>query len=118
MLTLFDALKSCRQVLLAGENNYTWARLILQSLNNLVLFQMDSNVHLIYNLVRHSDAIFAVAALRLDVDGQADSNAGRDPRWIPTPPWFQHVKAELPTSVLVLLVQVRSLLARLSQPSP
>ena len=51
------------RVLLAAENNYTWARLILQSMNNLVQFQMDSNVHLVYTLVRHSEAIFKVASL-------------------------------------------------------
>lgn len=51
------------QVLLAAENNYTWGRLTLQALNNLVQFQMDSNVHLVYTLVRHSEAIFKVAPL-------------------------------------------------------
>jgi hypothetical protein len=54
---------SSPQVMFAAPKNYLWTKLTLTIINNLVQYQIDSQYHLIYALVRKSDIPTAIPHL-------------------------------------------------------
>ncbi|KAK3270822.1 hypothetical protein CYMTET_20800 [Cymbomonas tetramitiformis] len=59
MLEIFSA----PRVMFKAENNFQWTHLLLQSVNNLLQYQIDGNVHLVYCILRRSDSVHALVNL-------------------------------------------------------
>lgn len=51
--------------LYASENNYTYLSLLIESMNNIVQYQYDGNVHMVYAIMRRKEVFEELARLSL-----------------------------------------------------
>jgi hypothetical protein len=51
--------------LYASENNYTYLSLLIESMNNIVQYQYDGNVHMVYAIMRRKEVFEDLAKLSL-----------------------------------------------------
>ena len=104
LVSLFELFTAPR-FLYAAEANHLHVARLLELFNNVVQYQYAGNPHLVYALVKRSDAFRRLRALELPEAVAAAASARRPARFVPTAEWLKAVKGELPMATLRCLLE-------------
>jgi hypothetical protein len=100
---LFESFSS-KKFLYSAEKNYIYIDIILQIFNNLIQYQYEGSIHLIYTILSKKKSI--IELLRTPSDF-SDVKV-KDENFKPTQEWAKKWRSELPIKTLTTLIKVLS----------
>ena len=118
LLNLFEAFASSR-FLYSSEKNYQFVGLLLEVFNNIIQYQYEGNVHVIYSVLRRGKlfqdlnqepdlASIREAIMKKHEQKQATSETKLDLPFLPTEEWVKSWKPKLPLYTITTLINTLS----------
>jgi len=109
LVSLFEIL-SLPKYLYTTDRHSAYVNLMLQILNNLIQYQYEGNIHVVYSILRKKK-IFLELLKTPDLDKikeniEKKKNKSNLPVFIPTKEWVDSWKNNLPTKTIVTMIKI------------
>ena len=105
LMALFEAFAS-KKFLYSSERNHQYVYLLLELFNNIIQYQYEGNIQLIYSLLRKKE-IFSELNGNIDLELiVAGLKRKKEVQFIPTDEWLSTWKPKLPLKTILTLLKI------------
>jgi hypothetical protein len=104
LISLFEAF-TLKKFLYSSEKNYQYVYLLIELFNNVIQYQYEGNVQLIYSILRKKE-IFSELSGKTDLEAIIELLKKKENKFIPTQEWLDSWKPKLPLATIMTLLKI------------